>query len=241
LAFISTLANGATSAGSGIWSNRSGSLELVVRNGVQAPSLPAGVVFADAFSQPPLLNDANQIAFIDDLSGAGVDATNQKSLWISGPSGLNLVARDGSSAPGLPGQVFKELSLPQLNAAGQIAFLAGVGPASDGGSSSIWATDRSGVLRLVVRAGDPLEVAPGDVRMIQDFDVMREIPGEHDGRPSYFNDLGQVAFLANFTDGSQGIFVSNAAAVPEPTAITLSIVVLLSCAFFRVQRSRNVR
>jgi hypothetical protein len=39
--------------------------------------------------------------------------------------------------------------------------------------------------------------------------------GNSDGRPSGFNNFGQVAFGARFDDGSQGIFVSNAVARPQ--------------------------
>jgi hypothetical protein len=33
--------------------------------------------------------------------------------------------------------------------------------------------------------------------------------GNSDGRPSGLNNVGQLAFWASFTDGSQGVFVSN--------------------------------
>ncbi|MEZ6072461.1 MAG: PEP-CTERM sorting domain-containing protein [Pirellulales bacterium] len=45
--------------------------------------------------------------------------------------------------------------------------------------------------------------------------------GNQDGRNSLFNDRGQVAFGATFTDGTSGIFVSNAVAVPEPASLML--------------------
>jgi len=48
--------------------------------------------------------------------------------------------------------------------------------------------------------------------------------GNSDGRPSAFNNLGQLAFAARFTDGSSGIFVSNAVAVPEPPSFSAILV-----------------
>jgi hypothetical protein len=72
----------------------------------------------------------------------------------------------------------------------------------------IWATDRSGVQQLVVRTGDELEVAPGDVRTIGDLRFMGANSNSN-GWMSGFNNVGQVAFWASFTDGSQGVFVSN--------------------------------
>ena len=62
---------------------------------------------------------------------------------------------------------FPRLS-PVLNDAGQTAFaarLTGSGVRFHN-NSGIWATDRTGVLQLIARTGDPLEVAPGDFRTI---------------------------------------------------------------------------
>ena len=42
------------------------------------------------------------------------------------------------------------------------------------------------------------------------------------GRTSGFNNLGQLAFAATFTDFSRGIFVSNRVAVPEPSSLLLA-------------------
>ena len=70
--------------------------------------------------------------------------------------------------------------------------------------SSIWATNLAGNLELIARTGNFLEVAPGDSRVISDVQI------------GGFNNLGQVAFRAEFTDGTSGAFVSNLVAVPEP-------------------------
>ena len=41
-----------------------------------------------------------------------------------------------------------------------------------------------------------------------------------------FNDRGQVAFYARFTDGTSGVFVSGAVAIPEPSAVLAFITCL---------------
>jgi hypothetical protein len=99
-----------------------------------------------------------------------------------------------------------------MNAAGQTAFQGRAGVDSLG-DSGIWATDVNGTLQLVVRAGDTLEVAPADFRTIWYVDFVADSQGEtgnEDGRASGFNDRGQIAFEAHFTDGTSGIFVSDA-------------------------------
>jgi hypothetical protein len=79
-------------------------------------------------------------------------------------------------------------------------------------------------LHLIAREGDPLEVAPGDIRVMAEFDPIRTMysaSANEDGRRSSFNDQGQIALTIGFTDGSSGIFVFDAVAVPEPTAALL--------------------
>jgi hypothetical protein len=63
--------------------------------------------------------------------------------------------------------------------------------------------------------------------------------GNEDGRPSSFNDLGQLVFQASFTDGSEGIFVANAVAVPEPSSV-LTILAGTALSFF-LRRHGNKR
>jgi hypothetical protein len=185
----------------GVWSEGSGSLALVALQGDPAPGTPAGMNFGAFNFHDPVLNDAGQIAFIE--SGA-----QGNGLWLGSSGNLELVARTGDQAPGMPPGVhfgsFRNSLV--LNSAGQIALLANV---TNG--VGLWATDRDGVLQYIMCTGDELEVAPGDFRTIQDFGFFGET-GNGDGRASGFNNLGQIAFSASFTDGRSGVFVSNAVA-----------------------------
>jgi hypothetical protein len=54
-----------------------------------------------------------------------------------------------------------------------------------------------------------LEVARGDVRTIEGLGLVG------------FNNVGQIEFHAQFTDGSEGIFISNLIAIPEPSSMLL--------------------
>ena len=72
-------------------------------------------------------------------------------------------------------------------------------------------TGLDGELELVARSGDTIEVAPGDVRTIQSLSMFT-FHGDDDGKARGLNDLGQVAFKASFTDGTNGVFVSNVVA-----------------------------
>jgi hypothetical protein len=221
---------------SGIWSEGSGSLALVAREGDQAPGTPDGVNYDDFLDNvqfttiSPALNNAGQIAFRAKLAGSGVDATNNEGIWSDGSGEMALVARTGHQAPGTPSSVnYQSFSLPALNDAGQTAFhavLTGSG-VSDTNDEGIWASDANSALQLIVRTGDALEVAHGDFRTINALSFVGIPPsgstGNSDGRQSAFNNFGQLAFAATFTDGTSGIFVSNRVAIPEPSTILLLI------------------
>ena len=62
-----------------------------------------------------------------------------------------------------------------------------------------------------------------------------------DGRRSGFNDRGQLAFWAQFTDGTEGVFVTNLVAVPEPSGCYLLALGLLLAGVIGVRRNRAQR
>jgi hypothetical protein len=216
----------------GLWSDRSGNLELVAREGDQAPGAPSGVNFGDSGGTTfirPVLNDAGQTAF-------GARSTDGRlGIWSDGSGSLALIARLGDHAPGRPsGEVFGFFDLFDsivLNNAGQIAFIG-----ADSSGLGIWATDRTGALQLIAHVGDMLEVAPGDFRTISYLlETSDHVTGNGDGRRSYFNNRGQLAFAATFTDGTSGIFVSNRVAIPELSTFALTLTTLIGC--FTTRRS----
>jgi hypothetical protein len=205
----------------GVWSDASGTLALVARLGSQAPGMPDGVNFASFNSlvlNRVVMNNAGHTAF-------SATTTTGSGVWSEGSGSLALVAHSGNQAPGTPiGVNFGGFTgnNPSLNDAGQTAFQAGltgsgVSPTNNFG---IWATDLTGALQLIARTGDLLEVGPCDFRTISLLRFRGET-GNSDGRPSAFNNQGQLAFFARFTDGTSGIFVSNRVAIPEPGTILL--------------------
>ncbi|MDZ4658532.1 MAG: hypothetical protein SH868_13225 [Bythopirellula sp.] len=226
----------------GIWSEGSAGLALVARAGDHAPGTPSGVNFGSSsgsFSEA-VLNDAGQTAFRANLTGSGVDSTNSRGIWSEGSGSLALVARAGDHAPGTPSDVkFSSFGVDfVLNDAGQIAFEADT---SGGSQPGIWATDRNGVLQLIARRGGLLEIAPGDFRTVNFLELDLRITGNSDGRPSWFNNRGQLVFIAGFTDGTSGIFVSNRVAVPEPSSLLLGALANMGLVSLATRRGRRQR
>jgi len=153
---------------SGIWSEGTGTLTLLAREGDQAPGALAGVDF-DFFNNL-LINDSGQAAILASLVGTGVDNTNNIGIWSQGTGTLALVARTGSHAPGTPAGVvfsFFDSSGLLLNNAGQTAFRGiltgpGVDATNDRG---IW-SERPGTVALVARTGDQAPGTPIGVQFL---------------------------------------------------------------------------
>jgi hypothetical protein len=201
----------------GIWSNSSGWLALVAREGDQAPGTPIGANFSRfAFDTASSLvvqksfaqSSDGRLAFWAQLTGTGVSSANDIGIWSEGPGALQLIAREGDIAPGLGEQArFKTFFADSvlLNSTGQTAFVAtlegdGITAANDQG---IWIYDPTGASRLIIREGDVAEVATNDFRTFASFTPVNN--------KFQLNDLGQVAFMATFTDNSQAILVSQLA------------------------------
>jgi hypothetical protein len=203
-----------------VWVDYGGGPNLVARDEDAAPG--TGAVFNIS---PPILslNSAGQTAFSTSLAGAGVTTSNDSGIWSEGSGALTLVAREGSPAPGTGAGVnfgnFKDLASPinpAFNSAGQTAFFAtltGTGVTSLN-NQGIWAEDPLHNLRLIAREGDLLEISPDLFRTVGSLDFVGGSGNETGRASSGFNDLGQVAFYAEFTDGSSGIFVSDVSSVP---------------------------
>jgi hypothetical protein len=186
----------------GFWRTRGSSLELVAREGDVAPIGSDNHLFSIFISS--LIDDTDQVVFRAYTSNA-LPAL-QMSLWSERNGELHVIAANGMAAPGT-GDTFSSLlnGTFATNSLGQVVFQAVAG-----GKSGIWAQDPSGALRLIVRAGDTVEIAPGDLRTIAGFDPLYLSNGS-DGKSRSLNDAGQLVFNATFVGGGEGIFVSDAA------------------------------
>lgn len=119
-----------------IWSTSSGVPTMLVQEGDQAPGLPDGVVFSGF--DPPVLNDAGQVAFRGFIAGEGIDSFNDIGVWAQDRDGdLRLIARAGDVLETSPGQFLKigapsfaasftgQTGASSFNDRGQLAICAG--------------------------------------------------------------------------------------------------------------------
>jgi hypothetical protein len=190
----------------GIWSDTTGALAAIARKDTPAPGTAAGVNFA-TFNNP-VLNDAGRVAFDATLNTAG---SVNAGIWSEGNSGLNLVARRGSAAPGA-GANFLNLFPPSLGEAGHTTFRAqlagpGVTTANDDG---VWA-EKAGVLTLMARAGSQAPGVPAGLN----FDHFPQ-------PPIMINATGQIAFRG-FLNGA-GVTADNDVGIWSERAGGLTLV-----------------
>ena len=203
---------------SGIWAGAPGTVALVAREGNPAPGTAPGVNFSHfaIATTTPTLNQGGQSAFEARLTGSGITTANDSGVWAGAPGSLAKVFREGDVAPGAgTGTRFGDASLLPLafNDRGDVVFFSVLtGPSvTIENDNSLWFSDVTGNVSLIVRDGNSLEVAPGDTRVISDLAAFLGGSGDEDGFPCGFNDVGQLAFYAAFTDGSKGIFIATPA------------------------------
>ena len=196
----------------GAWSS-AGGLHLVSVEGAPISGLPG--ITASNFPSTTgdlhaLINHRGDVAYREDIS-SGTGGTQAVLAFRN--STAQVVAREGNPTPGLPGQTFKNFDdLVALNGNGQVAFRA---------NGNLWVQDRTGALQLVVAPGDQLQVSPGDIRTVQNA-LLLTGAGNDDGLPTSFTDDGKLAFNAFFTDGSDGMFLTDIASVCEPSTFAMS-------------------
>jgi hypothetical protein len=181
---------------------------LQAYGGAPAAGLP-GYSFQST-SYEPSIGSSGHIAFYGTVTNGTI---SRSGVWTGQPGELEPIALSGDVAPNSNATFGSFIrNTPAVNRFGQVAFPSGLTDLqSSATSSSLWATDLDGNLVMIARTGTAMEVAEGDVRTVSALS-MRTNHGDDDGRPRGMNDLGQIAFHANFTDGSSGILLSNAVA-----------------------------
>lgn len=197
-----------------IWVGSAGDILLAAREGDHAPGTPSDEVFVQLGS--PAMSNVG-VAFPGGSLGS---ASAHAGIWRGPVDALSLIVSSGDHAAGTEPETVFEYNFDYfaMNAMGDVAlygFLTGPDVITNLNDRGIWLIDLDGTQSLVARTGDVLEVGPGDLRTIR---ALHLLTGTANGYPIGLNDNRQIAFRAEFTDDSQGIFV---ATVPEPGSLIL--------------------
>jgi len=163
----------------------------------------------DPLSQPPGFGTGNDFGLVVGfhLGGEGKivfqntifpeDEEPQDALFAYTDGDLRLVAKVGDQIPGVAGDLhYSHFSNHYINEHGHVAFFAAV--SGDEPQEGLWIDTGDGEPLEIARLGAPLEIAPGDVRIVDNIylvDVSYRNP-----QLSPFNDAGQLVFMAQFED-----------------------------------------
>jgi hypothetical protein len=171
------------SSAQGLFVGAPGSVQAVALSGSAAP---AGGNYSN-FPGYGAFNPSGRMAFVADLTGG----SSTQGLFAGVPGNLQAVAMQGSSAPA--GGNFGALSVPVINAAGQVAFLAHL---TSGLSASGIFAGAPGSLQAVALQG---AAAPSGGNY-SSFSISDAFP--------VLNAAGQIAFRTNLNGGTStsGIF-----------------------------------
>jgi hypothetical protein len=195
----------------GLWLSTPGSpLIAVMREGWAAPGTQAN--FHEPAFTSAVIGGDGAVAFVAQLIGSGVTTTNDTALYIKPAGGpLQLVAREGSSAPGTARSFGSLLSVSlAVTAGGELIFSA---PLDQG--NAIFRRRTTGVIENILSTGDMVTVASMP-RTVSSLSVVPGRSGLQDGRGSWVNQAGQIALKLGFIDGTLALVVGTPAAEPVP-------------------------
>ncbi len=167
-----------------------------------------GIADADFESfETPLLSDSGDVIVHGELVAGvgGVTASDSRGIWSFDGVTSNEIARSGSAGvPGIVGASFDDFEKYVLNSAGQIALKASLqlgGAVGASNDSGLWLMDSGGAGVLIAQEGDNLAG-----RTIASLDFVGG-SGGNDGSPTALNDLGNLLFSVDFTNGDSGLFL----------------------------------
>jgi hypothetical protein len=181
-----------------------GILTLQLRENDAAPGTAAGVVFSD-FTDLVLGGGDYEFLVKGAVRGTGVTVNvNSGGLWAQhATNGLQLVAREGSEAPGVAGSTISKITQIALPGVSQPIFQAtmkvGVGGVTAANDTGLWVVNKSGDVKLAVREGDTLNVG-GTPRIVTAITALASDGAM--GRRVFLAD-GQLTLLLTFTGGVQ--------------------------------------
>ena len=179
-------------------------LVLQVREGDSAVGITGGT-FKDFYTLMVGSGDY-EFAFMADVRGSGITGANDLGIWAKhSTSGMQLIAREGSEAPGVAGSRFQNFNQMALPAEGQpiinSTLAIGFGGVTSTNDNGLWVMNSSGSLKLAVREGDTFTVG-GSTRTVSTIQSLGSGNSNAIGSRIFTND-GFMKILLGFTDGTQ--------------------------------------
>jgi hypothetical protein len=201
-----------TANNEGLWSDRSGSLELVAREDDLAPCEQPDVRFGrfDAM----FLDSSGGIVFFAYLKGLGVNSSNDGSAWRSDADGrLHLIAREGTIANNTDAAVYGQIDVAAANNTGGVLVFArlvsGLGDTTSTNNVGLWkdsgAADATPL--LVMRRSDTVTLGGIDRTVnLLGVDYVTNAVGGTGGFGRVLNDSGTAVLTLSLSGNNGGVF-----------------------------------
>jgi hypothetical protein len=192
--------------GTGIWMETGTTVALVARTGSTAPGVPNVTNPLFASLEEPVLNNADQIAFLGTLEpvkGSVTPATNQ-GVWSNNSGTLKVVARTGDAAAGVTGGKYSKFEQIVLPDNGGPIFLAQLSGVKANVSTGLWSVGADGQVHRILRTGD-MATVHGESKVITGFSVFTVCPQVSGQSRSFDAQTRSLAVLAAFSDGTWAI------------------------------------
>lgn len=215
------------SAGAIVRSNsESGDLEFVVHRGMEMPEV-TGATF-EFFQSLVAINNEGETAFAANLSGSGINSSNDGAVFKEVDGKLDLVAREGAAIPGMENAYFGAFGATVgLTSDGTVLFSARIRdfPEQDRGSVEGLFIEKNGEIDFLL----PFQQRSDGLRI---YDILFQRP---------INNAGQFAFLGNFEGEREGFFIATpeVAPVPLPASLLFALSGLAALLGLRQLRSRS--
>lgn len=199
----------------GYWSDVTGTLDLVAREGDPAPDIPGDVPFGSTFDPVGSITNSGHVFLGNQLPRDGVDITaaNSYGFWKGQNGALNLLHRQGDPPPSGPAGTQTTGLFPLINNSGDLVAVSslvdGVGGVTAENDRIIW-DHQGGVASIVARSGDTPPGMPGAVYEFLSAPII--------------NDLGNIAFAADLVAGMGGVTEDDNRAIWSDRGGTLEIV-----------------
>ena len=204
--FSSTLRGGdvsGTTNNVGLFMGSPGNLQLVVREGMNAPGTDAQ--FQAFQTSNAIINNNGQVMFQGILTGGTSTTANDTGVWMGTPGNLVLVAREGDAAPSSGGGTLASLSGTSIyfNDQGRVMFTNSPTGGTVTGLWYIW--DAVGGIQPLTINGSQYEVAPGVFKTLQS--VSTTSFNNTDGASLIFGHTGKIALKLGFTDATGAVVI----------------------------------
>ena len=186
--------------------NAADGFKLLARKGADAPGATGAALGGTFFKSlaDPLSGANGATAFAGTITGR----LKGSGIWLAADGATTkLLARSGDLAPGGGRwKAFTTLAMPD-GAHGPIFLATLATSAADGvtkaNSFGLWAVDSTGTLRLMFRTGRDASVN-GVAKPVKAFTALTPAKGTL-GAASGYDNAGNIAVLATFTDGTQAL------------------------------------